>query len=202
MKTELLSLLSPKAIDLLNAGGGWAKLTPQDIAAALSGLKGGPYYLGLCVYVADASAFYALYSEVAGIRGIPKKPADLKGSQPIESILLLCLDELWGNNKCKGCGGTGLAMNEHEQLVSCDACRRVDQEGKIYQRKLKLYTDLSRSRQARIPYEHWPKYKGFYNRLYTQLTDWDCQIRTHLAKRMTNEEVAVMSQVPSRTQSN
>lgn len=197
MKTELLSLLSPKAIDLLNPGGGWAKLTPQDIAAALSGLKGGPYYLGLCVYVADSTAFYALYSEVAGIKGIPKKPADLKGFQPIESILLLCLDELWGNNKCKGCGGTGLTMNEFEQLVSCEACRCKDQEGKIYQRKLKAYTDLSRSRQARIPYHHWPKYRGFYERLFMQLTDWDARIRSHLATRLSNEQFDSLPKVPT-----
>lgn len=188
MKTEMLSLLSPKAIDLINPGGGFARMTPQDIAAALSGLKKAPYYLGMCVYVADGSCFMPLYVEVCGMKGIPRKPADMRGLRPVESILLLCLDELWGNNKCKGCGGTGQAMNSFEQLVPCEVCRRVDQEGKIYQRKLKVYSDLSRSRQARIPWHHWPRYRGFYERLYTQLTDWDIQIRTHLAKRMANEQ--------------
>lgn len=180
MKTELLSLLSPKAIDLLNPGSGFSKLTPQDIAAALSGLKGGPYYLAMCVYVADTRSFTSLYTEVAGIRGIPKKPAELRGFRPIESILLLCLDELWGDNKCRACEGTGVT---HEQQ-QCAACRG---------RKFKLYTDLSKSRQANIPWHLWPKYRGFYDRLYTTLTDWDAQIRTHLARRMVNEEAARMS---------
>jgi hypothetical protein len=171
MKTELLRMLSPDAIDIGKVGGGFAALTPQDIAAALAGLKHGPYYLGMSVYVADPYAYTRLYVEVCGMEGIPKKPADLKGVQPVENILLLCLDELWGNNKCDDCGGTGLTPEQQQ----CAICRG---------RKFKLYTELSRSRQAGIPYEYWPKYKGFYQRLYTQLTDWDTQIKTHLTKRL------------------
>lgn len=171
MKTELLSLLSPKAIDLINPGGGFARMTPQDIAAAMSGLKDAPYYLGMCVYVADAGCFRRLYVEVCGMRGIPKKPADMRGTQPVENILLLCLDELWGNNKCRSCEGAGVT---HEQQT-CPVCQG---------RRYKQHTDLSRSRQANIPWNHWNRYKGFYQRLFTQLTDWDAQVRTHLAKRL------------------
>lgn len=173
MKTELLNKLSPDAIDLSRVGGGWASLTPQDVAAALAGLPPPIFNLAMAVYVADAIAYQRLYYAVCELDGIPRKPQELKGKsiRPVEGILLLCLDELWGNNKCQTCFGAG--VNENQQ--PCAVCR---------ERKLKVYTDLSRSKQAGIPVEYWPVYKGFYQRLYTTMSDWDCQIRTHLAKRL------------------
>lgn len=208
MKTEILRMLSPNAIDLLNTGGGFARLTPQDVAGALSGLPDGPYYLGMCVYVADSFSFPHLYREVASMRGVPAKPealnqvkcSDCNGTgmenhqdedeegfepircpecdghgyrdlQPVESVLMLCLDELWGNNKCKDCDGAGVTHNQYD----CPTCRG---------RKFKVYTDMSRARQAKIPHEYWARYRGFYKRLHMALTDWDAQIRTHIARQL------------------
>lgn len=91
--------------------------------------------------------------------------------RPIFEILDICVDELFGDNKCGACGGTGLT---HEQQ-RCPSC---------HERKFKEHTDLSRAKITGIPIEFWPHYKAFYQRLFTQLTDWDAQIRTHLTKRL------------------
>lgn len=180
--TEALNLLNPRALDMRNPGGGRPELTAQDIAAALSGLKKAPYYLGMLVYAFDEGAFNYLYVQVAGMKQIPKKPQGLTGYQPVKQILLLCLDELWGDNKCGTCKGAGVNNEQQE----CQICRG---------RKYKVFTELSRSRQASIPWQYWPKYQGFYQRLYIQLTDWDCQIRSHLRTRLEDEQFHALPQV-------
>lgn len=249
MKTELLRMLSPDALDMGKVGGGWASLTPQDIAAALAGLDPGPYYLAMSVYVADAIAYSKLYVHVAGMSGIPKKPEGLKAVskvctecggetcriytdagctiplsrasqakvvkylkdgaasigvgfdmrpgdvieffhsifiagkclhcngegtiplRPVDAILDLCMDELFGDNMCGSCYG---AKVTHEQQT-CETCK-----GAGYKKQ----SDLTRSKITGIPYEFWGRYKGFYERLYTTLTDYNAQIATHMAKRM------------------
>lgn len=181
MKTEILRMLSPDARDLTNAGGGYAALKPEDIAAALAGLPIGPFYLGMTVHVVDPGAYVVLCTYIRGMYRVPSQVAERIKGDPILGIIDLCLDEHFGNNKCKSCGGTGQTINEHEQLIACETCKCTDQEGNVYQRKLKAYTDLSRAKQARIPIDEWPYYKTLYERMYTKFSDWDAQIRTHLA---------------------
>lgn len=167
MKTELLRMLSPDAIDIGKVGGGWASLTPQDIAAALAGLDTGPYYLAMSAHVADPGAYIMLVTYIRGMNRVPKAIT----GDPVKGIIDVCLDELWGDNMCGSCGGTKVT---HEQQ-QCPTCKG---------RGFKQQSDLSRSKKARIPVEHWGAYKGFYERLYAQFGDWDCQIRAHLARRL------------------
>ncbi len=171
MKTELLRMLSPDAIDIGKVGGGWASLTPQDIAAALAGLPIGPYYLGMSVHVADPFAYAVLCTYIRGMHRVPLEAAKRMGGDPIGGIIDLCVDELFGNNKCGTCGGTGLTPEQQQ----CAVCKG---------RQYKQYTDLSRSRQARIPVEYWANFKGFYEQLYGKFSDWSAQINSHLAKRL------------------
>lgn len=175
MKTELLRMLSPDAIDIGKVGGGWAALTAQDVAAALasssaSALGQGPYYLALAVHVADPGAYIMLCNYVRGMHRVPLAAAERVGGDPIRGIIDLCLDELFGNNKCGTCGGTGVT---HEQQ-QCAVCKG---------RQFKQYTDLSRARQAGIPVEYWGHFKGFYDHLYNTFSDWNSQIQTHLTRR-------------------
>lgn len=174
--TEALNLLNPRALDMRNPGGGRPELTAQDVAAALAGLKHEPYYLGMLVYAEDAKSFYSLFGLVAGLKQIPKKPQALKGAVPVRGVLLLCLDELWGDNKCGTCNGAGVNQDQQE----CPVCKG---------RGWKAYTDLSRARQAGIPWQYWPKYKGFYERLYIQLTDWNAQVWSHLKRKLSDEQL-------------
>lgn len=175
MKTEQLRMLSPDAIEIGKVGGGWASLTPQDIAAALSGLPTGPYYLALAVHVLDPQARAILVTYLKGMHRVPHETAKKVGGDPITGIIDLCLDELFGNNKCGSCKGAGVDENQQP----CSVCSHQKQKAAGF----KVYTDLSRAKQARIPIEHWPHFKGFYQHLYTKLSDWNSQIQSHITRR-------------------
>jgi hypothetical protein len=175
LKTEQLRMLSPDAIEIGKVGGGWASLTPQDIAAALAGLPTGPYYLALAVHVVDPTAYVMLVTHIRGMHRIPKEAALRIGGDPVRGIVDLCLDELWGNNKCGKCEGAGVDENQQP----CDVCRQQKQKAAGF----KAYTDLSRAKQAGIPVEHWGQFKGFYQHLYSTFSDWNSQIQSHLTRR-------------------
>lgn len=172
MKTEMMKMLSTSANDIARVGGGWASLTPQDIAAALAGLPDGPYLLGMAAHVIDGGCRVLLITYIRGRYRVP--PVGGTGLDPVEAIVDLCLDELWGDNMCGSCGGTKVT---HEQQ-QCPICKG---------RGHKQQSDLSRAKKARIPVEQWGAYKGFYERLYTQFTDWGAQIGSHLARRLSSE---------------
>lgn len=175
MNTEILRMLSPDAIEIGKPGGGWAALSPQDVAAALSGLATGPYYLAMSIHVIDPVAYAAFSTYVVGMRRVPREVVKKIGRDPIRNIIDLCVDELWGDNMCGTCRGAGLDSDQR----TCANCNGA---------KYKKFSDMSRASQARVPHEHWPEVKGLYQSLYTLFTDWNSQIQTHIRKRYSDEK--------------
>lgn len=170
MNTEILRMLSPDAIEVGKPGGGWAALSPQDVAAALSGLATGPYYLAMSIHVIDPVAYAAFSAYVVGMRRVPLDVVKKIGRDPIRNIIDLCVDELWGDNMCDDCRGAG--VDENQQL--CSNC---------HGRKFKQYNELMRANKARVPHRYWQDVKPVYQSLYTLFTDWNSQIQTHIRKR-------------------
>jgi hypothetical protein len=173
---EKLSMMTARS-RRMDPLGGVPSLTPVDIAEACSGMPDAAYWLARVVYLGDVGAGNEYLHRLRGIlRELrpPKNPETLKDVDPVWNIMLLCLNEMHGDNRCRGCGGTG--RNHYQQK-----CKVCDGSGR------KKYTDLSRARAACIPYACWPAYKSFYNRVYMRLLDLDYQISTHLNYRLRDE---------------
>lgn len=164
---ESLARLAPKIVSLSSEASGHGDLKPLDLAAALSGLSPGPYYLARVAWIDDVASWRRLCEEV-------KTRLRLK-CESWEGVIALAVAEYCWPPSCSACAGRG-EIKKKDYFGVCMACN-----GSGYGR----VPIASLADNCGVSSEEWRRvWAGRSERVYRLVSGWGSEVLSHLHRRL------------------
>jgi hypothetical protein len=144
---EILALLTAKTASTEFSGGGIAKLTPEMVAAACSGLNERAYLFALLKYTQDLSVNEELFQLMVGTywrrsHRYKWRMGPGEGKRTIERMVCFAIREACGVRLCKTCNGSGNINNKGV----CHVCKGTGNGREISERVLADVLGVSHKR--------------------------------------------------------
>lgn len=186
---KAFALLNPKGANLSGVpGGGYEKIDSYDIAFALSGLRKGPYLMGLAKHAGHLDALEDLEAEFyAHCRKTFTEWKLPMGHQRLRRMCQLAIYETVYQELCKACYGRGLRQKigrSGDSPSDCNyfQCGRCHGTGKV---------KLSKRRQSRAVGVSWSRWQalwsGRYEEIFAEAQEWAARAWRYLRGRI-NED--------------